>query len=172
MKIVTKTITKTEQIVMATSATNATGDLIWSDELPMPISEPPSISAASPLYKFPSSASCDNCFSAAIRRFPAGEELMQSPEERTRKKKQIVIAVSERDENEMNVSSCKNLISNFFLPIHLFLSILIYPRSLSFSFPHSYFFVSNLNGCLCALCSFIRGHFSVMLHGNDRSWYT
>lgn len=78
VKTVTKTITNTEQIATPTSATNATGDLIWSLELAPP-STVPSISAASPLNKFPSSASCDNCFSAAMRRFPAGEELMQSP---------------------------------------------------------------------------------------------
>lgn len=78
VKMVTKMITNREQIATATTATNATGDLIWSDELAPPLNDP-SIRAASPLNKFPSSASCDNCFSAAIRRFPAGEELMQSP---------------------------------------------------------------------------------------------
>lgn len=43
VKMVTKAITKTEQIAAATSATNTTGDLIWSD-LP---SAAPSMSAAS-----------------------------------------------------------------------------------------------------------------------------
>lgn len=76
VKMVTNTITNPEQIATPTRATNATGDLIWSVEPP---SDAPSRRAASPLYKLPSSASCDNCFSAAMRRFPAGDELMQSP---------------------------------------------------------------------------------------------
>lgn len=67
-----------EQITTAT--TNVTGDLIWSIVLAPPsfaVMLPPSVSAASMLNKFPSSA--NNCFSAAMRRFPAGDEFMHSP---------------------------------------------------------------------------------------------
>lgn len=86
VKIVTNMITITEQIATATTPTNVTGDLIWSIVLALSASviklPPPSMRAASLLLllnKFPSSVSCDNCFSAAMRRFPAGDEFMQSP---------------------------------------------------------------------------------------------
>lgn len=121
--MVTKTITKMEQIAMPTRATNATGDLIWSDEL-APLSIDASIRAASPLNKFPSSASCDNCFSAAMRRFPAGEELMQSP-----------VAM----EQNIDLDECVKLRESnlkLFMLIHLFLSILIYLLFILHVFPH------------------------------------
>jgi hypothetical protein len=48
---------------------------------------PPSVSAASMLNKFPSSA--NNCFSAAMRRFPAGDEFMHSPMDEEEDKRDV-----------------------------------------------------------------------------------
>lgn len=80
-KTETKMTTNIEQIATAMMATTAGGeDWIWSFN-PL-ASAVPSMNAASLLNWFASSASCDNCFSAAMRRFPAGDELMQSPEKK------------------------------------------------------------------------------------------
>lgn len=72
-----------EQMATAAIGVKDRNDLIWSVNLPScSLRVEPSIRAASALKRFVavSSLSCDNCFSAAILRFPAGDELMHSPE--------------------------------------------------------------------------------------------
>lgn len=143
VKMVTKTITKMEQIATPTRATNATGDLIWSDELAPPSIEA-SIRAASPLNRFPSSASCDNCFSAAMRRFPAGEELMQSP----------VKVEQTKPVNEMNVTACEK--SNFETFLH----------ADPFIFINSYLFIVRSS---CQVSPWCRRVHTVLFLKNDIS---
>lgn len=77
-----KTIMNIEQIAIAAIGAKYRSDLIWwENPLSCSFLAEASISAASALKMFAlSSFSCDNCFSTAIRRLPAGDELMHSPE--------------------------------------------------------------------------------------------
>lgn len=123
--IPTKAMIETEQIATATIATNVTGDLIWSLEAAPPSIDVTSRRAASLLNKFPSSASCDNCFSAAIRRLPAGEELMHSPA-KMRKGGLVSWGWWMCQVWARRTFSCR---SNLFLSIVVYLSLFVFPSS-------------------------------------------
>lgn len=86
----TKTRMNIEQMATAAIGVKDRNDLIWSLNLPScSLLVELSIRAASALKRFAavSSLNCDNCFSAAILRFPAGDELMHSPESNKMKRK-------------------------------------------------------------------------------------
>lgn len=85
---------------MATSATNITGVLIW---FPTPDSAGPSSNDTSLLNKFASSVS----LSAAMRRFPAGEELMQSPSNKKNLTFQVVSWFRCYEEKENKYWTCE-----------------------------------------------------------------
>lgn len=89
-----KTRMNIEQMATAAIGVNDRNDFIWSLNLPScTLRVEPSIRAASELKRFAaavSSLSCDNCFSAAILRFPAGDELMHSPESNRMKVENVI----------------------------------------------------------------------------------
>lgn len=74
VNIVITATAKTEQTATTPSATYITGVLTWAPSPPTS-----DISSSRENSLLVSSARCANCFSAAILRFPAGEEFMHSP---------------------------------------------------------------------------------------------